>query len=284
MFDNRREEMDKFIHSNGIQLHILDHPGEDPPLVLSHGLSANAHSFDGLAAYLPNRLIAVDLRGRGQSDKPDTGYSLEEHAQDILGLLDELGLAQAMLGGHSYGGLLTLYIAATYPERVQKCVVIDSGLMTANVRQLIQPSLDRLGQLLPSWEAYRDAIKAAPYWQGYWDEHVEAYYRADVRTNEDGTVQARSTPAAIAEAAEKGLDVDWPALLAQVQQPVLMLHAPGPYGPPGAPAIVPLEKAQETLTLLPNHTYVQLPGNHMTMLFGPNARQMAEAIHAFLPQ
>jgi pimeloyl-ACP methyl ester carboxylesterase len=245
-------------------------------------LSANAHSFDGLATFLSNRLIAVDLRGRGQSDKPDTGYSLDEHAQDILGLLDDLGLEQVMLGGHSYGGLLTLYMAATYPERVQKCVIIDSGLMAPNVRQLIQPSLDRLGQVQPSWQVYRDAIKDAPYWQGYWDEHVEAYYRADVQTNDDGTVQARSRPEAIAEAAEKGLQVDWPALLAQVQQPVLMLHAPGSYGPPGAPAIVPLAKAQETLALLPNHTYVQIPGNHMTMLFGDNAQRMAEAIRVFL--
>jgi hypothetical protein len=111
---------------------------------------------------------------------------------------------------------------------------------------------------------------------------VEAYYRADVQTNADGTVQARSRPAAIAEAAEKGLMVDWPALLGRVQQPVLMLHAPGSYGPPGASAVVPLEKAQETLSLLPHHTYVQIPGNHMTMLFGQNAEQMAQAIQAFI--
>ena len=275
--------MDRFIHSNGIQLHLLDHPGEEPPLVLSHGLSANAHSFAGLAASsLPNRLIAVDLRGRGQSDKPDTGYSLEDHAQDVLGLLDSLALEQVILGGHSYGGLLTLYMAATYPGRVQKCIIIDSGLMAANVRELIKPSLDRLGQVLPSWEAYREAVKNVPYWQGYWDDHVEAYYRADVQTNEDGTVQARSRPAAIAEAVEKGLMVDWTALLGQVRQPVLMLHALGSYGPPGAPAIVPLEKAQETLALLPNHTYVQIPGNHMTMLFGENVEQMAQAIRAFI--
>lgn len=275
--------MDKLIRTNGIQLHILDHSGEEPTLLLSHGLSANAHSFAGLAAStLTNRLIAVDLRGRGQSDKPDTGYSLEDHAQDILGALDALELGQVILGGHSYGGLLTLYIAATYPERVQKCIVIDAGLMAHNVRELIKPSLARLGQVLPSWAAYREAIKAAPYWQGYWDEHVEAYYQADVQTNEDGTVQARSHPTAIAEAAEKGLMVDWPTLLAQVRQPVLMLHALGPYGPPGAPAIVPLEKAQETLSLLSNHTYAQIPGNHMTMLFGENVAQMAQAIQAFI--
>ena len=85
--------MDQFVQINDIQLHYLDHPGGDPPLVLMPGLAANAHSFDGLikAGLSPTlRVLALDLRGRGLSDKPDSGYSMADHAADVLGLLDAL--------------------------------------------------------------------------------------------------------------------------------------------------------------------------------------------------
>ena len=61
--------MGNFSQTNNITLHYLDHPGAEPTIICLHGLSANAHFFDGLAASsLPNRLLAVDLRGRGLSD------------------------------------------------------------------------------------------------------------------------------------------------------------------------------------------------------------------------
>ena len=161
--------MDKFTQTNGISLHYLDHPGEEPAIIIMHGLSANAHFFDGLAASsLPNRLLAVDLRGRGQSDKPETGYGMAEHAADILGLMDNLGLEKVVLAGHSYGGLLTCYLAANFPERFTRCIVMDSGFMHPSVKEIIKPSLDRLTQRIPSWEAYRDGVKGAAYWQGCW--------------------------------------------------------------------------------------------------------------------
>lgn len=275
--------MDKYVETNDINLHYLDHPGEAPTIVLMHGLTANAHAFDGLvAADLPYRLISVDLRGRGMSDKPESGYSMADHGADIVGLLDALGLEQVVLGGHSFGGLLTCYIAANYPQRVTQCIVMDAGFLHPNVRELIKPSLDRLGQTVPSWQTYRDAMKRAPYWRGFWNEQVEAYYRADVEVLEDGSVQPRSRPEAIAEAVDKALAEPWHDILAQVQQPAMMLHAPGPYGPEGAPPILPPEKAQETVDALPNCVYVRVPGNHMTMLFGDNVRAMAAAIRDFV--
>lgn len=277
--------MDKFTQTNGISLHYLDHPGEEPAIIIMHGLSANAHFFDGLAASsLPNRLLAVDLRGRGQSDKPETGYGMAEHAADILGLMDNLGLEKVVLAGHSYGGLLTCYLAANFPERFTRCIVMDSGFMHPSVKEIIKPSLDRLTQRIPSWEAYRDGVKGAAYWQGYWDTAVENYYRADVQTNNDGSVQARSTPENIAEAVDKGLDEPWAEIFARVQQPTIMLHAPGAYGAPGSPPVVPPEKAQETVDALPNCRYRAVPGNHMTMLFGDNAETLAQEIVTFLQE
>jgi len=277
--------MDKFTQTNGISLHYLDHPGEGPTIICLHGLTANAHFFDGLAASsLPNQLLAVDLRGRGQSDKPENGYSMADHAADIVGLLDNLGLDQVILAGHSFGGLLTCYLAANFSERVSQCIVMDSGFLHPSVKEIIKPSLDRLGQQIPSWEAYRDAVKGAAYWQGYWDTAVENYYRADVQTNDDGSVQARSRPAAITEAIDKALAEPWASIFSRVDQPAIMLHALGPFGAPGSMPVLPAEQAEETVNALPNCRYKTVPGNHMTMLFGDNAETLAQEIMTFLEE
>jgi pimeloyl-ACP methyl ester carboxylesterase len=278
--------MDHFAHVNNIQLHYLDHPGGEPAMVLMPGITANAHSFDGLvrAGLSPRfRVLALDLRGRGLSDKPATGYSMADHAADVVGLLDVLGFKKVVLGGHSFGALLTFYLAAHFPERVAKVVLIDAAAsLHPRVRDLIKPSLDRLGKIVPSWEAYLLAIKQAPYFDGWWDPIIESYYRADVQFNAEGTVQARSRPEAIAEALDKVLDEPWRQHLAKIQKPAILLNALGPFGPPGTPPVLPYEQAQETVRALKNCRYIEIPGNHMTMLFGKGAQRMVEAITEFV--
>jgi len=189
-----------------------------------------------------------------------------------------------ILAGHSFGGLLTCYLAANFPTRFSRCIVIDSGFMHPSVKEIIKPSLDRLGQRIPSWEAYRDAVKGAAFWQGYWDTAVENYYRADVLTNEDGSVQARSRPAIIEEAVDKALAEPWESIFKKVQQPTMMLHALGPFGGPGAMPVLPAEQAEETVKALSNCRYKAVPGNHMTMFFGDNANVLAREIMTFLEE
>lgn len=278
--------MAHFVQTNNIQLHYLAHPGAGPTLVLMPGLTANAHAFDGLiqAGLSPRyRVLALDLRGRGLSDKPASGYSMADHAADVIGLLDALDLGQVILGGHSFGGLLTFYMAAHYPERFSKLVIIDAaGSLHPRSRELIQPSVDRLGKTLPSWEAYLQAMKQMPFFEGWWDPAIESYYQADVQRNDDGTVQARSRPEAIIEAVEKALAEPWAQHLALIRQPALLLNALGPYGLAGAPPLLPLEQAQATVKALPDCRYVEIPGNHMTMLFGQGAHRIVEAITDFI--
>jgi pimeloyl-ACP methyl ester carboxylesterase len=278
--------MDHYAQVNHIQLHYLDYPGAAPPLILMPGLTVNARSFDGLiaAGLSPAlRVVAVDLRGRGLSDKPATGYTMEDHARDIIGLLDHLELAQVVMGGHSFGGLLTLYLAANYPDRISKAVVIDAaGEMHPDTLELIKPSVDRLGQTVPSWEQYLETMKSMPFFDGWWDPLIENFYRADVETLADGSVKPRSRPEAIIEAVEAGLGEDWNRHLANIKQPLLLLNAPGPFGPPGTPPVLPRENALATVNAVANGRYVEIPGNHWTMVFGDSARIMVEAITAFV--
>ncbi len=224
--------IDRYVETNGIRLHYLDHGAGDHTLVLTHGLSANAHSFDGLiAAGLADgmRVLTVDLRGRGESDKPETGYTMGDHAEDMLGLFDALDLDSVILGGHSFGGLLTYYMAAHHPDRVERCVVLDAPAeVHEGILDQIKPSLDRLEAVLPSWDHYLELIKSMPYYEGWWDPAIEGFYRADVADNPDGTVQAKSHSDHIRQAVEGTLTVDWPNLVATIAQPTLFSESDRP--------------------------------------------------------
>lgn len=277
---------DRYIESNGIRLHYREHPGEGPTLVLTHGLTANACFFDALVAagLTPGlTVLAVDLRGRGLSDKPDTGYTMDDHATDLLGILDELGIERAYLGGHSFGGLLTYYLAANHADRVARCVVLDAPAeIDPRIREQIEPSLARLGQTAPSFEAYLATVRALPYFNGWWDEHCEGYYRADVEELPDGSVKPRAHPDHIRQAVEGSAKVDWPSTVSRIEQPTLLVRATAPYGPPGYPAIVTRDQARRTLELLGNGSLVELDGNHLTAFFGNGAVVAAGAIRDFI--
>ena len=280
---------DGFVNTNGIRMRFLDHGGEGPVLVLVPGLTANAHSFDGLVrAGLTDaaHVIALDMRGRGESDAPASGYAMEDHAGDVLGLLDAFGLERVVMGGHSFGGLLTYWLAANHPERVERCVVIDApaDIDPAIVEQ-VRPSLDRLGHVYPSWDEYVALVRSMPYFdEGGWGSEIEGYFRADVRVRPDGTVQARCRPEHIEEVIRGELGVDWMAVAARITQPTLLLRAPGSFGPPGSPPLLSREDADRTAAAMADCRVVDGEGNHLTFVFGSGAQVLTSAIAEFLAE
>ncbi|HEX9754445.1 MAG TPA: alpha/beta hydrolase [Gemmatimonadales bacterium] len=280
--------MERTVAVNGIGLHVLDHPGGPPVLVLLHGLSANAHHFDGLVAagLVPRcRAVAPDLRGRGLSDKPVTGYAMADHAADVLGLLDQLGLERVVLGGHSFGALLTVYLAVHAPARVTKLIMLDGAAsMHPEVRALIAPSLARLGEVYPSEAAYLERIRAMPFLRGYWSPELEGAFHAELEPHPDGRVSVRTSAAAIAEALDHVLAEPWEELVARVEQPTLLVRAPEGYGPPVAPPILREADARGTVDRMRNARYVETTGNHLTMLFGEHAPTTVKAILGFVEE
>ncbi len=277
--------MGQFAQVNGIRLHYLDHQGDGPTLVLMPGLTANANSFDGLIANGLNRthrVLALDLRGRGLSEKPASGYSLSEHAEDVIGLLDTLEIDQVIMGGHSFGGLMSFFLASVYPDRVSRLVVIDAaGAMHPDTRAMIQPSIDRLGKAIPSWEDYLAFVRMMPFFQDWWDPAIESYFQADIKTLDGGMVIPRSRPEAIIEAVDNVLAEEWFEHLSRITQPTLLLNALGSFGLPGAPPLLPREQAMETVNALADCRYAEIPGNHITMLYGAGAGKIVEEIVRF---
>jgi lipase len=104
--------------------------GEGPdPVVCLHGITAQHRAFNAAARHLGSTrgLVGVDLRGRGDSDKPDSGYGLAAHASDVARVLDHLGLEDAVLLGHSMGAFVAMQTALASPERVRALVLLDGG-------------------------------------------------------------------------------------------------------------------------------------------------------------
>jgi pimeloyl-ACP methyl ester carboxylesterase len=277
---------DRFLSVNGVRIHYVDTPGGSPAIVMLHGLSANARCFAGLiaAGLSPAfRVIAPDLRGRGKTDKPLTGYTMADHAGDVLALLDALGLERVTLAGHSFGGYVAIYLASKFPERVEKLIVIDAAItLNPRVGELLKPSLDRLTRISPSVDAYLSEARDAPHLAGFWDAHIEQYFRAEIQENADGTAQSATSASAIGQAMVGLRSEPWLELVKSVKQPVLFLNAVGAYGPPGTPALVEPEYARATADAFPNVRYVVVPGNHMTMVFGPGAVAVNREIERFV--
>ena len=99
-----------------------------PPVVLIHGYTDNARDWVPLIPYLSRRfrLIVVDIRGHGRSDKPECCYTRVDFAYDIKLLLDALHIARADVVGHSLGSMIAQVFAEEWPQRVRKVVLVSS--------------------------------------------------------------------------------------------------------------------------------------------------------------
>jgi 3-oxoadipate enol-lactonase len=106
--------------------HVVTGPADAPPLVLSNSLGTTLAMWDPQADTLAEhfRLIRYDTRGHGGSDIPPGPYSIEDAGQDVIDLLDHLGVERAHVAGVSLGGMTTLWLGSHAPDRVAKLIPI----------------------------------------------------------------------------------------------------------------------------------------------------------------
>ena len=244
-------------------------------IVLVHGLTASSREFVDLGPALAARgwyVIAPDLRGRGRSAKPAHGYSIAILANDILTLCDHLDLPRVRVVGHSLGAIIGAYLAALYPERVEKLVMIDfGGVVPDDTQQAIAASVNRLGTVYPSLDAYLDQMRQLPMLQ--WNALWEQYFRYDAETHPDGTVSSRVPRKAIQEemAALDALRIEH--LPPLVRQPTLLLRAT--VGLLGADKgfLLTRDEAEHLLAAMPDCRLVEIPDtNHYTIIEAPLMR------------
>lgn len=121
------------VRVNGIRLRYLDWSGPAnptfPPTVLLHGLLQTKEGMANLASHLARRgrVVVPDLRGRGSSDQPESGYDPATMADDVAGLIDAVGLDRPVVLGRLHGGLIAYHLAARWPDSVRGLILGDTA-------------------------------------------------------------------------------------------------------------------------------------------------------------
>ena len=272
--------------------------GEGPePVLAMHGITAQHRAFSPLARHLgyPDGMVALDLRGRGDSEKPPSGnYGLAAHVEDVIRTLDHLEVGNGVLVGHSAGAFVALCTALLYPDRVRALVLLDGGWPRPEepsepdeqIQEGLERAYRRLDMVFETPEDYLD------YWfpeQKLTPEDLPPdladYYLYDLEQVDGGYM-----PKASREAAEENAEsIFWESPTAEEMRgigcPVALVRAAEGFFPDTDPLVS--DEARDVMAeVLDLRSERLLAGaNHYTMLLSEEyARQIADVLDDFLRQ
>lgn len=282
------------VSGDGIELAYGFWPGRGAPVVALHGLTASHVNFIGIAERLAGRrpMFAFDLRGRGDSDKPDGPYGFAQHARDVAAAMKALELGPSVIVGHSMGAFIATALASQNPELVAGLVLIDGGYLlgvpaeidTAQVLDaVLAQRITQLRDVYPSRDAYREFWRAKPHFPAAdWNAWTEAFLNYEV-AGEAPRVQPKASEAAVrADVAESYQKEAIAERLRQVRVPTLLLRAAMGFTPDQAQLISDSALA-EAKALLPALEEETIPGStHYTIVLGERgASRIADLIDEF---
>lgn len=270
-----------WVSEDGIRLHYRDYPGPKgrPPILCLPGLTRNARDFEALAERLAGdwRVICIDLRGRGESGYAQNALSYKPlvYLQDLDALLAHTKIKRFVAIGTSLGGLLTMMLAASRPNRIVAAVLNDIG------PEIETAGLDRIrayagkSQSWPTWvHAARGMaeLQAAAH-PGFGIEQWLAFAKRTCRLSAQGRIVLdydMKIAAAMQQAAEP-VDL-WPALHALGDAPTLVVR--------GAQSdILSAATARRMVKELPNATLATVKGvGHAPTLEEAEARRAIDQL------
>jgi pimeloyl-ACP methyl ester carboxylesterase len=218
------------------ELSIREWPGQERDVLLVHGLASNARTCDRVAARLNlagHHVVAVDQRGHGLSDKPETGYTFDDVCTDLTALIEAMSLRTPIVCGQSWGGNVVLELAARWPEVMSGVVMVDGGF------------IDLSGAPGITWEKIAVDLKpphliGTPRTQmlermrGFhanWDDEQLDMQMANFETMEDGTIRPWLTLDHHMQIVRALWDQKPSQLYERVTTPVLIAVAPAPDSP-----------------------------------------------------
>jgi pimeloyl-ACP methyl ester carboxylesterase len=182
------------VKAGEVELAIREWNGARLDFVLVHGLASNALTWELVAQGLSaagHHVVAIDQRGHGQSEKPESGYGFDEVTADLRALIETMGLERPVLAGQSWGGNVVVDFASRYPDLTSGLVLVDGGLIDLSRRpgatwdtikvDLRPPNLIGLEryEMVSRFHTYH------PYWS---DEQIELQM-GNYETLEDGTIR-----------------------------------------------------------------------------------------------
>ena len=229
-----------FVDANGLRFNFQEWAPKPEPepkpnavsrvAVLVHGLGSSSHIWDLVGPELAAqgvRAVALDQRGHGETDQPDSGYDFSTIVADLTGFLDAFELAEPItLVGHSWGASVVLQFAVAHPDRTAGIALVDGGTGSPGERwsweetetRLRPPDIDGL-----NWSDLRARMSRV---NGmYADARVEAVGRSLFHVNADGRVTRRFRIPNHMQVVRALWEQRPAELLAKLQCPVLVLPA-----------------------------------------------------------
>jgi pimeloyl-ACP methyl ester carboxylesterase len=263
-------------------------------VVALHGLTASYVNFIGIAERLAGRrpLLAFDLRGRGDSDKPDGPYGYAQHARDVAAAMRAFDIGPSVIVGHSMGGFIATALAEQNPELVAGLILIDGGYLLdtpvgADAERVLDSVLaQRITQLqetYPSREVYREFWRARPNFPAAdWGPWTEAFLNYEVG-GDAPLLRPKASEAAVRfDVAESFKTTDITARLKALRVPVMLLRATAGFAA-DRPQLIPDAAVREMRTFLPDLEEETIPGTtHYTIVLGERgASRVADLIDEF---
>ena len=212
-----------------LKVRYLDWGGEGEPLLALHGLASSAHWYDIVAPLLRDRyhIYAPDQRGHGQTTAAPSGYDWQTLSDDLVGLLDHIGLDRVSVMGHSWGGNVATNFAANCPDRVERLVMIDGGFLDGRLfpgatweafSQRVRPR-DVTGNRDEFLERLRNQLGAI------WSGEIERIVQTMVYEDEDGQIQDILRPENHAQTIRAMWDEPASVTMPRIECPTLIVPA-----------------------------------------------------------
>jgi pimeloyl-ACP methyl ester carboxylesterase len=182
-------------------------------------------------------VIAPDLRGRGRSANITGPFGMRAHADDLVAVLDHLGIDDVLLLGHSMGGFVAVVTAHRHRGRVRRLILVDGGLPLdlgplndrpgeEIVQAVIGPALDRLRMTFPSREAYLDYWRPHPAIAEDWNTYLEEHYLYDLVGTEPELRSAVREDAVLRDGTDQLKESDVLDAIDRLSHPTTLVHVP----------------------------------------------------------
>lgn len=211
--------------------------GSGKPILAIHGITSSNRAWQSFAdVMVPNgyTIFAVDLRGRGRSNQLPGPFGMEEHARDMVKVLDHLKLDHVEVIGHSMGGFVAIALLGIAPERVARTILVDGGIPLAlppgfTVEMIMPlvlgPALARLQMEFVTKEAYREYWKPQPAFTKGWSTAHDEYSDYDL-VGIEPNLKPATNPKAVEEDSRDLFEQDLiQKTLSNLKDEVLMLRA-----------------------------------------------------------
>jgi pimeloyl-ACP methyl ester carboxylesterase len=238
-----------------------------------HGLSANCRSFDRFVPVLAeagHHVVTMDLRGRGRSEiTPRGSYGWDSHVRDLLEIAELYGADSFVVIGHSMGGFIGMSLAAQYPRRCSRLVLLDAlGVPEPSALVPITKSISRLGRTYQSAAAVLAHMQAAGT-IAPWDEFWDSYFAWELEPVDDA-VRIRTDLAAVSEDSAYASTHDVYGLWPRLRCPVLLVRARRTMAP-GRGLVVSQADAKRFAAEARDATVLDVDADHYSILISPPA-------------